>query len=248
VWFPAAVAIGVLAVLAIRADAATPHATPWLITLDVATGLAFAIAAVVARGSSAERLLMAAVSVAWLTASFLPTARSLHQAVLVVSLIAFPAGRVRGLSRWLLACLAVPVGFGLLPQIGVAAVFTLVALLVLIEGQRDAATAYPTVAAIAVAAVIGASWSVSRLRAEAFDPTVALVGYELVLLAVAVAFPLAAAAVIQSRARLVDRLLADDRLARCFRCGPPGRGFPTGLNLGPNSPALRLVEDGSVAE
>jgi len=107
----------------------------------------------------------------------------------------------------------VPVGFGLLPQIGVAAVFALVALLLLVEGHRDTATGYPTVAAIAVAAVLGASWSVSRLRAEAFDPTLALVGYELVLLAVAAAFPVAAQAVIRSRARLADRLLAGERLA-----------------------------------
>jgi len=178
----------------------------------MATGLAFVVAAVVARGSSAEPVLMAVVGVAWLMASFLPATRSLHQTVLVVSLVAFPTGRVRGLSRWLLAGLAVPIAFGLLPQIGVAAVFALVALLVLIEGRRDAATAYPTVSAIAVAAVLGASWSISRLRAEAFDPTVALVGYELVLIAVAVSFPLAATVVIRSRARLADRLLADERL------------------------------------
>lgn len=211
-WFLVAIAIGVLAVFAIRADAAAPHASPWLITLDLASGLAFVVAAAVARGPSAERVLMAVVGVSWLTASFLPATRSLHQAVLVVSLVAFPAGRVRGLSRWLLVGLAVPVGFGLLPQIGVAAVFVLVALLVLIKG-RDTATGYPTVAAIGVAAVLGASWSVSRLRAEAFDPSLALVGYELVLLAVAVAFPVAAQAVIRSWARLADRLLADERLA-----------------------------------
>ena len=211
-WFPVAIAIGVLVVLAARADVAALHASPWLITLDMATGLAFVVAAVVARGSSAERVLMAVVGVAWLMASFLPATRSLHQTVLVVSLVAFPTGRVRGLSRWLLAGLAVPIAFGLLPQIGVAAVFALVALLVLIEGRRDAATAYPTVSAIAVAAVLGASWSISRLRAEAFDPTVALVGYELVLIAVAVSFPLAATVVIRSRARLADRLLADERL------------------------------------
>ena len=211
-WVPAAIALGVLVVLAMRADAAAPHGSPWLTTLDIATGLAFVVGAAIARGPSAERMLMGAVGVAWLAASFLPATRSLHQSVLVVSLIAFPAGRVRGLTRWLLACLAVPVAFGLLPQIGVTAVFALGALLVLIGGRRDTATAYPAVAAIAVAAVLGASWSVSRLRAEAFDPAVALVGYELVLLAVAVSFPLAAAAVIRSRARLADRLLADERL------------------------------------
>ena len=77
-----------------------------------------------------------------------------------MSLIAFPAGRVRGLTRWLLACLAVPVVFGLLPQIGVAAVLTLVALLVQIEGRRGSATAYPTVAAIAVVAYLASrGWS-----------------------------------------------------------------------------------------
>jgi signal transduction histidine kinase len=40
-----------------------------------------------------------------------------------------------------------------------------------------------------------------------------LVGYELVLLAVAAGFPVAAQAVIRSRARLAGRLLADERLA-----------------------------------
>ena len=213
VWFLVAIAIGVLALLAIRADAVAPHASPWLTALDIATGLAFVVAAAVARGPSAERVLMGAIGVAWLTASFLPAARSLHQAVLVVSMIAFPAGWLRGLSRWLLACLAVPIAVGLLPQIGVAAVFALVALVLLVEGHRDTATGYPTVAAIAVAAVVGASWSVSRLRAEAFDPSLALLGYELVLLAVAAAFPVAARAVIRSRARLADRVLADERLA-----------------------------------
>ena len=211
-WVPAAIAIGVLVVLAIRADAAAPHASPWLTTLDIATGLAFVVGAAIARGPSAERMLMGAVGVAWLTASFLPATRSLHQAVLVVSLIAFPAGRVRGLTS-----LAVGMS-GRAGRVRLTAAdrcdsrVRSGALLVLIGGRRDTATAYPTVAAIAVAAVLGASWSVSRLRAEAFDPTVALVGYELVLLAVAVAFPLAAAAVIRSRARLADRLLAGERL------------------------------------
>ena len=210
--FAAALVLVTLVVLAIRADVAAPHASTWLVVLDVATGMAFVVAAALAPGSNAERGLMAAVGAAWLTASFLPAARSLHQAVLVVSLIAFPTGRVRGLSRWLLVGLAVPVAIGLLPQIAVAALFALVTLLVLIEGRPDTATGYPTVAAITVAATLGASWSVARWRADVFDPTVALVGFELVLLAVAIAFPVAAQAVIRSRARLADRLLAGERL------------------------------------
>ncbi|HET6921439.1 MAG TPA: ATP-binding protein [Jiangellaceae bacterium] len=210
--FAAALVLVTLVVLAIRADVAAPHASTWLVVLDVATGMAFVVAAALAPGSNAERGLMAAVGAAWLTASFLPAASSLHQAVLVVSLLAFPTGRVRGLSRWLLVGLAVPVAIGLLPQIAVAALFALVTLLVLIEGRPDTATVYPTVAAIAVALALSASWSVVRWRADVFDPTVALVGYELVLLAVAIAFPVAAQAVIRSRARLADRLLAGERL------------------------------------
>ncbi len=210
--FAAAIVLVTLVVLAIRADVAAPHASTWLIFLDVATGLAFVVAAALAPGSHAERGLMAAVGAAWLTASFLPAARSVHQAVLVVALIGFPAGRVRGSSRWLLVGLAVPVAIGLLPQIAVAALFALVALFVLVGGRRDAAAGYPIVAAIAVAATLGASWVVARWRADVFDPTVALVGYELVLLAVAIAFPVAAQAVIRSRARLVDQLLAGERL------------------------------------
>jgi signal transduction histidine kinase len=210
--FAAALVLVTLVVLAIRADLAAPHASPWLILMDIATGLAFVAAGAAARGALTERGLMAVVGLAWLIASFLPAARSVHQAVLVVALIAFPAGRVRGSSRWLVVGLAVPVAIGLLPQIGVAALFALVALFVLIEGRRDTATVYPTVAAIAVAATLGTSWSVARWRPDAFDPTVALVGYELVLLAVAIAFPVAAQAVIRSRARLADRLLAGERL------------------------------------
>jgi signal transduction histidine kinase len=210
--FAAALVLVTLVVLAIRADLAAPHASPWLILMDIATGLAFVAAGAAARGALTERGLMAVVGLAWLIASFLPAARSVHQAVLVVALIAFPAGRVRGSSRWLLVGLAVPVATGILPQIAVAALFALVAVLVLVGGRRDAATLYPAVAATAVAAALGASWVVARWRADIFDPTVALVGYELVLLAVAIAFPVAAQAVIRSRARLADRLLAGERL------------------------------------
>jgi hypothetical protein len=92
------------------------------------------------------------------------------------------------------------------------------------------ATDYPTIAATAVAAVLGVSWPVSRLRAEAFDPTLVIVAYELVPLAVAVAFPLAAATVIRGRARLADRLLTDERLV-----GLEGLAVVLGRALGDTS-------------
>lgn len=54
--------------------------------------------------------------------------------------------------------------------------------------------------------------------------------YELVLLAVAVAFPLAAATVIRGRARLADRLLTDERLV-----GLEGLAVVLGRALGDTS-------------
>lgn len=122
-WASGVLAIGVLVALAVRADSEAPAASPWLTAMDVAVGLAFVAAGVAAKGSLRERALMAAVGPAWLAGSFLVGARSLHQAVLVVALVAFPAGRVRGIASWVLVGLAGLAALGLLPQLGVAALF-----------------------------------------------------------------------------------------------------------------------------
>ena len=49
--FAAALVLVTLVVLAIRADVAAPHASTWLVVLDVATGMAFVVAAALAPGS-----------------------------------------------------------------------------------------------------------------------------------------------------------------------------------------------------
>jgi signal transduction histidine kinase len=213
-WASGVLAIGVLAVLAVRADSEAPAASPWLTAMDVAVGVAFVAAGVAARGPLPERALMAAVGPAWLAGSFLLGARSLHQAVLVVGLVAFPAGRVRGIASWVLVGLAGVAALGLLSQLGVAALFAGVAAAVLARRRTDPGAAwYPAAAAAAVAAVLAASWSATHLWGGRFDPTLALLGYELVLLLVAVAFPLGARAVTRARQRLADQLLSDQRLA-----------------------------------
>jgi signal transduction histidine kinase len=206
--------MGVLVALAVRADSEAPAASPWLTAMDVAVGLAFVAAGVAARGPLPERALIAAVGPAWLAGSFLVGARSLHQAVLVVALVAFPAGRVRGIVSWVLVGLAGLVAVGLVPQLGVAALFAGIAAVVLARWRADAAAAwYPTAAAAAVAAVLGWVWWIEHLRAGTFDATVVLLGYELVLLLVAAGFPLAAAAVLWGRARLADPLLSEGQVA-----------------------------------
>src|SRR6266550_3669343 len=57
---------------------------------------------------------------------------------------------------------------------------------------------------VAAMGILAASWAATHLANGTFDPTLALLGYELVLLLVAVAFPLAVRAVMRARGRLAD--------------------------------------------
>ena len=95
--------------------------------MDVAVGVAFVAAGVLAGGPFSERVLVAAVGPAWLAGSLLVAARPLHQAMLAVALVAFPAGPVRGAASWLLVTLAGLTGLQLMSQLGVAALFAMVA-------------------------------------------------------------------------------------------------------------------------
>ena len=206
--------MGVLVALAVRADSEAPAASLWLTAMDVAVGLSFLAAGLAARGPLAERVLIAAVGPAWLAGSFLVGARSLHQAVLVVALVAFPAGRVRGIASWVLVGLAGLTALQLLPQLGVAALFAGIAAAMLARWRGDPAAAwYPTAAAAAIAAVLIWVWWIAHRRTGTFDATVILVAYELVLLLVAGCFPLGAAAVLRGRTKLADPLLAEGQLA-----------------------------------
>jgi signal transduction histidine kinase len=206
-------AMGLLVALAVQADSQAPSASPWLTAMDIAVGLAFVTAALVARGPLPERVLVAAVGPAWLAGSFLVGARSLHQAVLAVALAAFPGGRVRGFVSWLLVGLAGLAALGLLPQLGVAALFAGIAATVLARWRNYPARAwYPAAAAAAVAAVLAWVWWIAHRRTGTFDATVILLGYELVLLLVAGGFPFGAAAVARERARLADSLVSEGQL------------------------------------
>jgi signal transduction histidine kinase len=227
-------AVGWLVVLAVRADSGAPGATAWLIVLDVAVGLLFIVVGAWAPGPALQRVLFAAVGASWLIASFEPTARLLHQAALVIALLAFPAGRMHGAARWLLAGFTVPVGLLLVSQPGIALMFACVAGLALVNVRIDPVAAwFPAGAAAGVAAVLAASWSAARYNRDAFDPTRALVAYELVLVVVAIGYPIAARAVVANRARLADRLLSDEGLV-----GLDGLSAVLGSALG--DPQLRL--------
>jgi len=127
--------LAVDAALAAKADAGHFDASGWLVVADLSTALVLILAAVCARGPVAQRLLVALVGAAWLLGSWLRAAGSLHQGLLVVALLSFPLGRVRGPWRWMVAVLAVPVALGVDQQIAVSAVFALTALVVLADGR-----------------------------------------------------------------------------------------------------------------
>ena len=208
-----AAGVAVLVGLAARANSAAPHAETWLIVLDVAVGLGFVAAGAWSTGSAAERWLIAGVGTAWLLGSVFVTAQLLHQAVLAVALVAFPAGRVRGWVSWALTGVAVLVALQLVPQVAVAMLFVAIAIAVAVRRRGDlVAAAFPVTAAAGVAIVLAFSWSVSRASPGAFDPTLMLAIYETVLLAVALTFPVALRAANSQRTRFADELLSGEPL------------------------------------
>jgi signal transduction histidine kinase len=195
-----AVATVVLMIAAAKVDTVN-GASPKFVALDLAVGLALVGAALVATGAAAQRLLVAAVGLAWLAGSVVAETRSLHQGVLLVALLAFPYGRIRGAVRLTLAAAAVVVAFGLVPQLGVVALFAAVVPVALVEGRLPGA--FPAVGGSVLTGALLYAWWSGRTDV----PVSALVVYEAALVAVAAGFALAARLVIRDAARLADTAL-----------------------------------------
>ena len=200
----------VLVSLAARADVHTIEGSPALTALDLTVGFAFVFACLLGTGAPSERLMVGAVGLAWTAGSVFASARSLHQGVLVIALLAFPKGRVLGVPRRLLGVAAVVVAFEVVPQLGVAALFAAVSVVALVSKARARpAPGFPAAAAAAVGvALVFAGWAVRH--STVVSP---LVLYEATLIAVAIGFPLATLAAARSRARLADRVLGDERFS-----------------------------------
>jgi signal transduction histidine kinase len=194
----------VLIVLAVRSDGEAFRGQPSLTAMDLAVGIAFVIAPLAARGARWESLLFSLVGLAWLAGSSFAWARSSHQAVLLIALVGFPSGRIRGPAQWAIAAGAVAVVAERVSQLGVVALFGAAAVAVAVRREL-AVAAYPAAAASTVAGTVWYSWWTQHLPDKAPSPMV----YETGLLAVAVGFPLASAAVVRYRRRLADRVLGD---------------------------------------
>lgn len=205
-----AVSAVVLAWFAASADATDFGASRAYIALDLAVGFAFVLGSIASAGAPSEGVIMGAVGPVWLAGSVFASARSLHQGVLAVALLAFPSGRVVGVSRRVLVIVAIVVVLQVVPQLGVAALFAAVALLAVgsVSSTRTALV-YPAACGISVAVTLGFSWW--AVRNSAAVPPIVL--YSAILIGVAVGFPFASRAVVRSSSGLTDRMLGDANLA-----------------------------------
>lgn len=186
----------VLVPFAVAGDVERLVRDPWLIALDVAVGVVFCLAALVAPAGRGERVLIWCVGIAWLAGSILPAAGTVHQGLLAVALLGYPSGRIRDRLGWLLGGVAAVAAVGGLPQIGVAALFGAIFGYVVARRPHP----YPAVAAAAMALMLLGHGAAAR-----YDPGLAMLLYDLTLVAIGGSFPLAA-----RRGRLADRLLSQE--------------------------------------
>jgi len=175
-----------------------------LVLLDAAVGFAFVVVAtLLTRAPSALRLWWAAVGVAWWLGDFEPL-RLLHQGVLVGALATYPTGRPRARGQWGLLGVGGLMALGLLGQAGSAVGFLATASF----ASRGLVFARLTSALVGLWLAGSLTWS--RTWPESFEPSRALVGYELILLLVAIALPWGLSTDTRRRRSLTDQVLADD--------------------------------------
>lgn len=210
------------------------QAGPVQLVLDGAVGMAFLAAAATASRPISERTLFGGVAFAWVAGALVPAALLLHQAVLLVALAASLGGARHRRSFWSVTVLAVPVAFGWLPQLVVASLFAATAVRRLaVEAADRTAASFPSLGAAAVAVTLAASWVASTYRLPVLDPATALLGYHLVLILVALVFPLAARTLLRKRARLADKFLTGPAL-------PGLQGLSAVLRLALGDPSLTV--------
>jgi signal transduction histidine kinase len=205
-----------------------------LVFLDAAVGLTFVAAAAASDGPLIERGWMVAVGLAW-PLGVLPVARSLHSALLLVALAAFPSGRIRRPWQFVIAILAILLGLQLLDQLATAASFAFCALGSALAWQkRRVSTPYAAISATAISGVLSTAWFLARYRPEQFRPSEALLAYEVVLVLIAVGYAIAVRADARRRTALEDRLVAD--------AGPTGiHGLESVLQEVLHDPQLRIL-------
>ncbi|HEY5033358.1 MAG TPA: hypothetical protein VIJ54_12835, partial [Actinomycetes bacterium] len=238
---------GVAAVLAVSlvvvsADLASGLG-PGAAVSDAAVGVLYVLAATATRfAARRERILVAAVGLAWLVGGIYPFA-GLHRAVLIHALLAFPDGRLGSLWRRLAALAAYLAIFVSGSAALSAGAFALAALVALAPRARPGgrtrsapagARLYPVLATSLMVVVLGGEALLDTIGASP-DPDLATVFYEVALALVAVAFPFAVRAQRRAPTDVADLVV---QLS-------PGGGltaFADALAVLADDPSLRVTE------
>ena len=213
-WIAAALLTGVLTLSAAARDLAPGGLDPAATAVDLVVGLAFVGGATLARAPWRSRLLFGAVGLAWLVGSFLASAEVAYLGVLAIAVGLFPSGRPRSIRDWLLVVLALPVALVVPTKPVLAGLFVAVAASAWASRRWERVAGWlPVVAAAALAVALAGSWVFEVAQPLAFDPPLWRLAFELLLLVVALGFPVASWAVGRELARFADRLLGTEMVA-----------------------------------
>jgi signal transduction histidine kinase len=202
-----AAALMVLASLALRADVALSGRWSWIVVGDLAVGLAFPLAALVARGPLAQRVLVALVGLTWLAGSIWPWAIALHQGAAIAMLGAYPSGRLRRPVPLIVAAagiaIAITIPGPLVAGTALAAESVLLLALDLIGPLRQ--RGYAVVSSLVLATtLVHAYWLSAQGRTG--EPGL----YQVAMLAVAAGYPVATRLSANRSRDLRDRLVAGE--------------------------------------
>lgn len=158
----AALLLGLTTILAIQAwhDDTVVFGHSTLVVSDVAVGVGYVLAALLAAGSSAQRWLVALVGPAWLAGSVYEWAVPLHQSALVVALVAYPAGRLVNLEGGVALAAAAALTIFAPTSAAVAVSFAVLTVLLLAADARSIVRtrSCAVVAALIVAAALAHAW------------------------------------------------------------------------------------------
>jgi signal transduction histidine kinase len=197
-------------VLAVHADLAA-NLRIQLVALDTTVGLGFCVGAMIAQGSRVQRDLVLLTGLSWIAGSVWVQTASVHRGVLALALWTFPTGEFRRWSGWCLLTLCLIVSLGTVSQPGVAALFAVVSLAVILRSRRRGAVGFPgysVFSAALLAVLLGTLW----LAGLEVDPSGVAVAYDGAMLVIGLTFPFAMHAELRRRESLADAVLGESEL------------------------------------
>jgi signal transduction histidine kinase len=160
----------------------------WAATVvDCVVGLAFVAAAVASGRRPLPMLGLASVGFAWLVASTVDAATSVHRGLLVLALLLWSEPRrPSGWRHAVLYTAAIAVALGLGGQLGAAGLLVAAAVFVALRSEGHRVEGWSSITSVGVVGlVLAGSWVWSRTDPQGFHPEVALTAYQVSLVVTA---------------------------------------------------------------